>query len=820
MKKMTFRALLFLLTVCLILTGCSTNEKKAPETTDNGMTEVPSSSAFETIASSAEDPATSEVEPETSIEEPETSEEEPETSVEEPETSEEEPETSVEEPETSEEEPETSEEEPETSVEEPETSVEETETSEEEPETSEEEPETSEEEPETSVEEPETSEEEPETSVEEPETSVEETETSVEEPETSEEEPETSVEEPETSEEEPETSVEEPETSEEEPETSEEEPETSVEEPETSVEEPESSDEEPETDPEPIDHVITPKNAAEYQIVYPSASKYLKHKEKAEEFCSAYNAKFGTKLSPVADTDAVDGMKTIVVGFVSDAEIKSLLAPLHDADSLIATSGNRILLISASENGLQDAIDRFWDTYYTKSPRAIQIAAETWDPHTEFLLSDNLAINGVSITKYRIVFPAYENEIYRYIAFALYDYFARNAGVTPLHPVTDNQREIEYEILIGPTNREASKKLSTISFGNAEYIFCADGNNKLVFQGLDMYAGSAVYEFISKYFPDDGSLDPLAYVDATGFPTEPEVKSFTFPEATSVIMMIGDGMGSNHIESALQAGTISHFFGYDLPYQTWCKTYSVSGTTDSAASATALATGYKTINGYVGKNSSGSNVVNVSEVAASVGANVAVITTDLLDGATPSGFNVHSISRTNSAEILEQFSAKLKKGSLMIAKGKDEGVTGLFLETRKALQTISEKNSRFFIMIEEAYTDKGSHSNNLSQSNNAVKNLNEAIGYSIAFVMLHPDTALIITADHETGGLTKASDGTFYYTTTGHTNTNVPYFALGGKDVADFINTDETLENVWNAMFIASVYGRENFGDPNYRYNK
>ena len=92
----------------------------------------------------------------------------------------------------------------------------------------------------------------------------------------------------------------------------------------------------------------------------------------------------------------------------------------------------------------------------------------------------------------------------------------------------------------------------------------------------------------------------------------------------------------------------------------------------------------------------------------------------------------------------------------------------------------------------------------------AVNRYNDAIAYVIEFVLMHPDTALIITADHETGGVRKLNDGRFIFTRTNHTNTDVPLFALGyGTEAL----TKEVNNNVNIAKFIAGIFGESNFGD-------
>lgn len=557
--------------------------------------------------------------------------------------------------------------------------------------------------------------------------------------------------------------------------------------------------------PSSIIHTITAETISQYSIVYAEGAD-----ESAQKFCDTLNNYFGTTITPQKDTQpAAD--KEIVIGAANRDEIIPILEERHTTDGVVACVGNRILITSSDNNSLEKAITLFWKKFYNKDSKTIEIRDKALEVDSEFSLPKNLKINGVDLAEYKIVYPAKADPVTRYVAFALSDYFKANANIL-LMPRKDSNKATEHEILIGATNRPESDKAKTLKFSDSQYTLYIDGN-KVVCHGNGFHVGSAVHEFITTYFPDTGTINPI---NATTIPTEPTVKSFVFPEATSAIMMIGDGMGNNHINMALAAGALDHFYARDLPYQTWCKTYSLSGTTDSAASATALATGFKTHNGYIGKNSSGGNIVNVSEVAAVKGANVAVLTTDYLDGATPAGFNTHTISRNNSADILAQFDKKLENGQLKYALGRSGGA--LTQDTRNALSLISKNNSRFFIMIEEAYTDKGSHSNDAGTSNEAVARFNDAIAYAIAFVMLHPDTALLITADHETGGIIRNPNGSYSYTTGSHTNTNVPYFALGGANVKEFVETADVLENVWNAMFIASIFGVEKFGDPNLRY--
>ena len=94
---------------------------------------------------------------------------------------------------------------------------------------------------------------------------------------------------------------------------------------------------------------------------------------------------------------------------------------------------------------------------------------------------------------------------------------------------------------------------------------------------------------------------------------------------------------------------------------------------------------------------------------------------------------------------------------------------------------------------------------------------NDCIAYVIAFVMLHPYTALIITADHETGGLEKQQDGSYKFTNNTsstywqHTNNNAPIFALG-YGVEKLVKAGTVTDNTLVAKHIASIFGDNSFG--------
>ena len=103
--------------------------------------------------------------------------------------------------------------------------------------------------------------------------------------------------------------------------------------------------------------------------------------------------------------------------------------------------------------------------------------------------------------------------------------------------------------------------------------------------------------------------------------------------------------------------------------------------------------------------------------------------------------------------------------------------------TSKALSVLSTDPDGFFLMVEGAHIDTAAHANDYADMTGETLAFDSAVQTALTFASQHPDTLLIVTADHETGGLTMRTnaDGTlsFRFTTTGHTATNVPIRASG-----------------------------------------
>ena len=117
-------------------------------------------------------------------------------------------------------------------------------------------------------------------------------------------------------------------------------------------------------------------------------------------------------------------------------------------------------------------------------------------------------------------------------------------------------------------------------------------------------------------------------------------------------------------------------------------------------------------------------------------------------------------------------------------------------------------------MYEEAYIDKHSHNMDVTEAAQAVLRFNQAIAVFMEYAFYHPDTFLLITADHETGGLTWMGHK-FSYNSGGHTSRDVPVYAYG---VGAEVFGDQTVENVQIPKTIVSWWGESLAADTDEQY--
>ena len=514
----------------------------------------------------------------------------------------------------------------------------------------------------------------------------------------------------------------------------------------------------------------------------------------------------------------------ILVGATNRRESQKYLEGLRLKDYVITYENDRVVILGGSPEATAEAVEYFIEKYINKTEKKITVYKNRNDTVLYPYAVGKLSVNGVPLSDYTIVYPedadkATDAELCAYYtALALADYLELNAGIR-LSVVDDDTAEADYEILVGETERAASQEASKKALQKDQYILMSKGT-KLIMLGNSYMVGGAASALVNLHFASQGvNVD----INTTDIPTTPTPKAFTFEKATSAILMIGDGMGDNHINATLDSGKLESFIARDLPHQSFCTTASQSvidgkkGYTDSAAAATALATGYKTLNGYLGMDENKVVRENVRELAHDAGANTGVLTTDAITGATPSGFLGHHKDRNATSTLQKQINTLIEEEKIDYCKG---SVSNLATPARAALNSLSADGADFFMMIEEAHIDKRSHEGDTSMSRmqDCVVRYNQCIAYVVAFVMLHPNTALIITADHETGGLTKQPDGSYVFeneTSTDywqHTNNNAPIFALG-EGVDALVRSGTITDNTLVAKHIAGIFGDTNFGE-------
>ncbi len=259
-----------------------------------------------------------------------------------------------------------------------------------------------------------------------------------------------------------------------------------------------------------------------------------------------------------------------------------------------------------------------------------------------------------------------------------------------------------------------------------------------------------------------------------------EVPSVAAGTARNVILMIGDGMGSEQVWSAWLSnrGKLNII---TLPVTGFSITTSASHViTDSAAGGTALACGCKAVNGQLGLDADGNSHESLAVQMRRAGKATGIVVTKSVTDATPAAFYAHVKSRKNTAEIAQalvhagfdvvagggaaDFSDEQKnilksKCQLfeLAAQGECNPASqrGNWLPERvaDALEVLEKDKDGFFLMVEGSRIDMEGHKNNLSELVRETLDFDAAVGVVLKWMQKHPDTLLVVTADHQTGGL-------------------------------------------------------------------
>ena len=289
------------------------------------------------------------------------------------------------------------------------------------------------------------------------------------------------------------------------------------------------------------------------------------------------------------------------------------------------------------------------------------------------------------------------------------------------------------------------------------------------------------------------------------FQSELEIKS-----PKNVILLIGDGTGLSQISSAF-------YFKETVPNYSRFKHISLINTsssrqdiTDSAAGATAFASGVKTYNGAIGVADDSTEVKTLVEIVSPLHIKTGVISTSSIQHATPACFYAHALKRN----FYEEIAADLVKSDIDFVAGggikffnKREDSKNLFKDleakgfgidtttlgdfasikqykkmayvlaknhmiaaakgrgdylpkaTELGIQFLNKEadNSNFFLMVEGSQVDWGGHANDADYLISELIDFDDAIGKALDFAEKDGNTLVIVTADHETGGFTLSS---------------------------------------------------------------
>ena len=308
----------------------------------------------------------------------------------------------------------------------------------------------------------------------------------------------------------------------------------------------------------------------------------------------------------------------------------------------------------------------------------------------------------------------------------------------------------------------------------------------------------------------------------------------------NLILMILDGVGLYHYELArLVYGELSVDSMYALG---WMTTHSADAEiTQSPAAATALATGRKTNNVMVAMSPSGERLKTVLEYAQDKGMRTGLITTVMIYDATPAAFAAHNETRYNQSDIasemlehrvdvllgggwtlLYDMDLVTRAEQLGYAYVEDEEqlhdvtggkVLGLFAPvdmsfeldrhlssepsiaqmTAKAIELLSaDSDSGFFLMVEGGKADWASHRNDAASIAADLWAFDHALGVAIDFADVNGNTLIVVTSDHETGGLSFAESD----------RTHIGTFLAGVTASADYMGTqfDKDRTNVENVI--------------------
>ncbi|MEE8308347.1 MAG: alkaline phosphatase, partial [Gammaproteobacteria bacterium] len=309
-------------------------------------------------------------------------------------------------------------------------------------------------------------------------------------------------------------------------------------------------------------------------------------------------------------------------------------------------------------------------------------------------------------------------------------------------------------------------------------------------------------------------------------------------EVTNIIFFIGDGMGPEQVKAA------NYYNGGPLSFETFSHQAMMTsapaggGTTDSAAAGTALATGFKVSNGVISLAipGDGSELLTLLEYFdGAYKKSTGLVTTATITHATPASFGAHVDNRNNTSDIAGDYLTQTMPNVLFGGGGAglsvaateaagyvvasstsefdalsttEELISGQFGSSympyeydylgseypyphladmvEKALDALDDDPDGFFVMVEGGRIDHAGHDHNLERNVHETLAFSDAVQVAIDWAAGKEDTLILVTADHETGGLFVDEDNgageypTVRWTGSGnHTPVDLPVYAWG-----------------------------------------
>jgi len=369
---------------------------------------------------------------------------------------------------------------------------------------------------------------------------------------------------------------------------------------------------------------------------------------------------------------------------------------------------------------------------------------------------------------------------------------------------------------------------------------------KLKFFMIFLLLGISVYAQ-DQYLTAKSEDLEKTYTSQKTYKVKEFTQKFKVDKPKNIIFLIGDGMGVSQVFAGLTANK-GRLYLENCKYIGFSKTSSGDNyITDSAAGGTALSAGVKTYNGAIGVDMNKNPVKTILEEASEKGLATGLVSSSAITHATPASFISHQQSRSSYEDIaadflktdidvfigggLDHFNKRKDGRNLVeelktkgyqietdmqkikkVKKGKLAGFTAQVHNPRMnergdmlpdaaetAINILSNNDKGFFLMVEGSQIDWGGHAASTIYIVEDMLDFDQVIGQALKFAAKDKETLVIVTADHETGGMAitggSMENGIVQaaFPTGEHTAVMVPVFSYG-PGAKEFIGIMENTE--------------------------